>query len=337
MIYHISGLTFRYNDSFLLDIEELAIERGSSLGLVGPNGCGKSTLLKILAFLMEPDEGVIYYDGKRIDGKSSTMKKDVTILLQEPYLLKRTVFENVAYGLKVRGEKRNVAQLVHGALEAVGLPPGKFAGRNWFELSGGEAQRVALASRLILNPRVLILDEPTASVDQESAALITGAIAAARRDHGTTLIVASHDLLWLNGVTDAVERIHRGRMAGHEMGNIISGPWCCHSDGLWKKTLAGGETISAVTPPGPDASAMLNPSDIMLSTDRPEGISAQNILQGVITQLAVENGSGRVLVTVDVAGFPLVARVTEKAVRNLHLLPGIPIWVLFKASSITWY
>jgi len=336
MIYHISGLKFRYGDTFLLDIEELAIRRGSSLGLVGPNGCGKSTLLRILAFLMEPDEGVICFDGERVDGTGSAGKRDVTILLQESYLLKRTVFENVAYGLKVRGEKRNVTGLVHGALTMVGLPPGRFAGRSWFELSGGEAQRVALAARLVLNPRVLILDEPTASVDQESAGLIKDAIARARRDHGTSLVIASHDLPWLHEVTDDINRIHEGRMVGHETGTVISGPWVRHSDGLWKKTLTGG-TISAVRPPRETATAVLNPSDIMLSTDRPEGISAQNILQGTITQMTVENDSGKVLVTVDVVGISLVARVTGKAARDLHLLPGISIWVLFKASSLTWY
>lgn len=337
MIYHITDLKFRYGDTFLLDIGELTIEKGSSLGLVGPNGCGKSTLLKILAFLMEPDEGVIYFDGEKIDGNGSAIKKDVTILLQEPYLLKRSVFENVAYGLKVRGEKRNVTELVHRALKIVGLPPEKFAGRNWFELSGGEAQRVALAARLILNPKVLILDEPTASVDQESAGLIKDAIDLAKREYGTSLVIASHDLVWLNGVADDIERIYNGRIVGHETGNIITGPWRLDSDGLWKKTLSGGEKISAVKPPKIDAVAMLNPSDIMLSTDRPEGISAQNILQGSITQLAVENDSGKVLVTVNVAGLSFVSRVTEQAVRNLHLLPGATVWVLFKASSLTWY
>jgi len=337
MIYHLSGLKFRYGDSFLLDIEKLNIEKGSSLGLVGPNGCGKSTLLKILAFLVQPDEGIIYFDGEKISGNGSALKKDVTILLQEPYLLKRSVFENVAYGLKVRGEKRNLTKSVDRALRLVGLPPGKFAGRRWFELSGGEAQRVALAARLILNPKVLILDEPTASVDQESAELIKDAIDYAKREYGTSLVIASHDLFWLNGVADDIERIYNGRMVGHETGNLISGPWRRDSDGLWKKTLSGGERISAVKPPHADAVAMLSPSDIMLSTERPEGISAQNVLKGSITQLAVENDSGKVLVTVNVAGLSLVSRVTEKAVRNLNLLPGADVWVLFKASSLTWY
>jgi len=337
MIYHISGLKFRYGDTFLLDIEELTIEKGSSLGLVGPNGCGKSTLLKILAFLMEPDEGVIYFNGEQIDGNSSSIKKDVTILLQEPYLLKRTVFENVAYGLKVRGNKRNLTESVHKALKIVGLPPEKFAGRKWFELSGGEAQRVALASRLILNPRVLILDEPTASIDQESAALIKDAIVHAKKEYGTSLVIASHDLVWLNNVAGDIKRIYDGRIVGHETGNIINGPWKHDVDGLWKKSLPGGEKISAVKPLHSNAVAILNPSDIMLSTERPEGISAQNVLQGTITQLAVENDSGKVLVTVNVAGLSLVSRVTEKAVRNLHLLPGTVVWVLFKASSLTWY
>lgn len=337
MIYNISGLKFRYSDTFSLDIEELVIEKGASLGFVGPNGCGKSTLLKILAFLVEPDEGVIHFDGEKVNGNGSAFKKDVTILLQEPYLLKRSVFENVAYGLRVRGEKRNLSELVDRALQIVGLPTEKFARRHWFELSGGEAQRVALAARLILNPKVLILDEPTASVDQESAALIKDAINHAKGEYGTSLVIASHDLLWLNSVADDIERIYNGRIVGHETGNLINGPWRRESDGLWKKTLSGGERISAVKPPHADAVAMLSPSNIMLSTERPEGISAQNVLQGSITQLAVENDSGKVLVTMNVAGLSLISRVTEKAVRNLNLLPGGAVWVLFKASSLNWH
>jgi molybdopterin-binding protein len=140
----------------------------------------------------------------------------------------------------------------------------------------------------------------------------------------------------LNGVTDDIESIHNGRIVGHEMANVINGPWQSDIDGLWEKPLAGGQKISALRPPRTDAVAMLNSSDVMLSVKKPEGISAQNVLQGSVTQLAVENDSGKVLVTVNVAGLSLVSRVTEKAVVNLCLLPGASVWVLFKASSLTW-
>ena len=101
-------------------------------------------------------------------------------------LKKRTVYKNIAYGLKVRGDRDNLTQSVHDALNMVGLDPDAFAQRQWDELSGGEAQRVALAARLVLKPRVLLLDEPTASVDAASSELIRVASLRARSEWGTT-------------------------------------------------------------------------------------------------------------------------------------------------------
>jgi tungstate transport system ATP-binding protein len=122
---------------------------------------------------------------------------------QEPYLLKRSVENNVAYGLKVRGVKdwRNQVKEV---LNRVGLSPEHFSRRPWYELSGGEAQRVALAARLVLRPRVLLLDEPTTSLDAESAERIKTAVRAARKEWKTTLVVVSHDTKWLDTLCDQI-------------------------------------------------------------------------------------------------------------------------------------
>jgi tungstate transport system ATP-binding protein len=336
-LYRLHNLTYRYDHRFSLHVPDYSIKKGTALGLVGPNGGGKSTLLKLLAFLESPHEGTIYYNGTKADNNNTECQKNVTILLQEPYLLKRSVFENVVYGLKVRHEKNNVKDRVHHALGLVGLPPEDFAKRRWHELSGGEAQRVALAARLVLRPEVLILDEPTASVDQQSAVLIKEAITILREKHDTTLIIASHDLVWLNSVADKIEKVYDGRIIGYATENLIEGPWNRDKDGLWEKTLSDGQKISAATPPdNTNASALLNPSDIMISMKKPEEISAQNILTGTVSHMSRENDSDKMIVAVDVANTNLSCRVTHRAAESLKLLPGKNVVILFKASSIHW-
>lgn len=197
-----------YSGKTVLDVESLEVGAGSVLGLAGPNGSGKSTLLRIMALLESPAAGQVFFQGRPVTVRLSTARRVVTLLNQEPYLLKRTVAANVAYGLKVRGES-GVSDRVDEALAMVGLDPADFSRRFWYELSGGEAQRVALAARLALEPGILLMDEPTSSLDEESTELIKSAALAAR-DRGVSLVVASHDMEWLNAVSDQVIRLRKG-------------------------------------------------------------------------------------------------------------------------------
>lgn len=200
----------RYSDRTVLDIDRLEFETGTITGLAGPNGSGKSTLLRLLAFLESPAQGTVKFLGTPTQARSSA-NRQVTLLVQEPYLLKRTVFANVAYGLRIRG-KNDIPAKVFRALEIVGLDPAVFARRQWFELSGGEVQRVALAARLVLKPKLLLMDEPTASLDAKSARLIHEAALAARDEYGASLVVASHDMAWLEAVTDHIHHLENGRV-----------------------------------------------------------------------------------------------------------------------------
>jgi tungstate transport system ATP-binding protein len=102
---------------------------------------------------------------------------------------------------------------VDAALALVGLDPGRFAGRMWHQLSGGEVKRVALAARLALHPRVLLLDEPTANLDRDSAELVRRAVLAARERHGTTLVISGHDQIWLRAICDDILWLRDGSLA----------------------------------------------------------------------------------------------------------------------------
>ena len=336
-LYQIRNLKYRHGQHFELDVPDLTIEQGSSIGFAGSNGSGKSTLLRLLAFIEMPEEGDIRFDGAVMTKNNGGSKRDVTMLLQEPYLLKRSVFENVAFGLKVRDDRKDLKGQVYGAIELVGMSPREFARRRWHELSGGEAQRIALAARLVLRPKVLILDEPTASVDQESARLIKEAIIECRRRFGMSLIIASHDRVWLNSATDTVKRMHEGRIVGTGAENVLSGPWISGKNGLYAKKLADGQALFVTNPPHKAAAGVVNPSDIVISVLEPDGISTRNILHGIINHMTMEKDTDNILIEVDVGELSLLSRLTPSAVRSLHLVPGKEVWALFKASAVDWY
>lgn len=212
LLYALEDVSQTYSGRSVLDIASLAIEKQSIVGITGPNGSGKSTLLRILAFLEGPARGRVFFEGRLCSSFQRGMGGEVTMLSQEPYLLKRSVKDNVSYGLKLRGARDRMDKVTE-VLHRVGLDPEKFSRRSWHQLSGGEAQRVALAARLVLRPKVLLLDEPTASLDKDSAARIKAASLAARTEWGTSLVVVSHDLPWLESVCDNILVLADGRLA----------------------------------------------------------------------------------------------------------------------------
>lgn len=193
-IYRLHSVRKEYGSKTVLDIEDLAIFKGRLYTLIGANGAGKSTLLHILAFLSPPTAGEIFYNGRRIDWKRGSVegqRRKVTLLHQSPYLFGGTVHANVAYGLKARGiPGKEQRRMVDGALEVVGLSG--FDERRARELSGGEAQRVAMARALAVSPEVLLLDEPLANIDRETTALLETVIASLPAQ-GTTVIMTTHN------------------------------------------------------------------------------------------------------------------------------------------------
>lgn len=200
-LYQLKDVTQVYAGREVLRIPAMNIPQGECLGLAGPNGSGKSTLLRLLGFLEKPASGELRFLGNPVFNGLPSLRRQAVLLDQSPYLLRRSVFANVAYGLAVRGEKRR-RERVAEVLSLVGLDFDQFANRSWKALSGGEARRVALAARLVLKPRVLLLDEPTANLDAESGALILRALLTLREEGNCTLIAASHDAPWLAEVAD---------------------------------------------------------------------------------------------------------------------------------------
>ena len=193
-MYRLQSIRKCYGSNVALDIEELTIAEGRLYTLTGANGAGKSTLLSILAFLAPPTSGEIFYAGKRVDrdhGSVEEYRRKVTLLHQSPYLFGGSVDDNVAFGLKVRGIRgEEQRRRIDEALGVVGLRG--FRDRKARELSGGEAQRVAMARALALKPEVLLLDEPLANIDRETTGLLEAVIASLPAQ-GTTVVMTTHD------------------------------------------------------------------------------------------------------------------------------------------------
>ncbi|SMC22019.1 tungstate transport system ATP-binding protein [Desulfacinum hydrothermale DSM 13146] len=341
-IYQAENLQHRYGTQTVLQLDHLSIERHKIVGLMGPNGSGKSTLLRLLAFVESPSRGRIAYfpaDGRQ---SSEAARLQVTLMGQEPYLLKRTVLANVVYGLKVRGESENLEKRAAEALQWVGLPPRAFLKRRWFELSGGEAQRVALAARLVLRPKVLLLDEPTASVDMESAQRIREAALRAQRQWGTTVVVSSHDRHWLFEVCDAMLHLFKGRLVGSGAENILLGPWRRRTDDLWAKLLEDGQELVLPGAPGPDAIALIAPDQLQLNL-APEGapspvapLDVPCRVAGTLLRLTLERASGRILATVAVGRSLFTAKIPCGGSHRERFYPGQRVTITFPTENVQW-
>jgi len=193
-VYRLEGVTKVYNSRLVLNLESLDILRGEVFGLVGPSGSGKSTLLRLLDFLELPTTGQIRFGDYVTDSNRMAplgVRRRVTMVFQRPLLLNTTVFGNVAYGLHLRGDDQ-IAQRVHRVLEQVGLD--SLASTPARTLSGGEMQRVALARAIVIEPAVLLLDEPTVNLDPYNVGLIERIVADLNRERGTTIVLVTHNV-----------------------------------------------------------------------------------------------------------------------------------------------
>jgi len=192
--YQLSSIRLRYGQNLGVAVDEVTITAGQLHVLTGPNGSGKSTLLNIMAFLIKPDQGEIVFDGVPVKWESkecALLRRRVTLLQQNPFLFSGTVAANVAFGPTMRGANGDRTQsLVKKSLDMVGLTG--FESRVARQLSGGESRRVALARSLACEPEVLLLDEPIAHVDRQSAEILESLVASLS-DRGMTIVMSSHD------------------------------------------------------------------------------------------------------------------------------------------------
>ena len=209
-VYLLESVTKKYGDRVVLDIAHLDILPGEILALVGPSGAGKSTLLRLLNFLERPTGGRIMYRGEDLPERGDPLawRREVTTVFQRPVLTRGSVHSNVAYGLWLRKEVANgrVTEL----LAEVGLKDlAKAPAR---KLSGGEMQRVALARALVINPSVLLLDEPTANLDPYNVGLIEDIVLRRNGDQRTTVVLVTHNVFQARRLADRVGLLLGGQL-----------------------------------------------------------------------------------------------------------------------------
>jgi tungstate transport system ATP-binding protein len=203
----VRGLTFGIRGTHLIDGIDLRMGLEGFTVVMGPNGAGKSLLLRLLHGLLKPTEGDIRWNGVAPDEE---VRKRQALVFQRPVLLRRSVLANVEFVLRLRAGKQ--PDRARALLEHFGLADK--ADRPARRLSGGEQQRLALARALALEPEVLFLDEPTASLDPASIAAIEDIVTEARHA-GTKMVFVTHDVGQARRLADDVVFLHRGRLAEH--------------------------------------------------------------------------------------------------------------------------
>ncbi|MFE7858086.1 oligopeptide/dipeptide ABC transporter ATP-binding protein [Streptomyces sp. NPDC057403] len=202
-----------------VDGVELDIGAGEIVALVGESGCGKTTLARSLLGLVEPSSGGVRFDGKPLEYSSRALKayrRRVQLVLQDPsgsLNPRHTVYEAVAEGLRIHGHPGDERAAVAEALSRAGLrPPERFFLRYPHELSGGQRQRVVIAGALVLQPELIVADEPVASLDASVRGEILALLLRLRTELGLSALVVTHDLGLAWNVADRVAVMYLGRI-----------------------------------------------------------------------------------------------------------------------------
>jgi tungstate transport system ATP-binding protein len=326
--FEIWNLTKVYNGKRVLDIPHLTIKKGSIYGVMGPNGSGKTTLLSILSLLESPSSGKIYFEGiETSEADRHSLRQQMTLILQNPLLLKTTVEKNIAYGLKVRGIKKGARKKrIMECLELVGLEG--LEKRRAGELSGGETQRVAIARALALYPKVLLLDEPTANVDRRSVDVLERILKELNQRFQITIILATHDINQAYRLADEVVSLFAGKTAKSPAENLFKGRVLRERDIFLFDT---GRIRVAILPESDEASHISIPPEAIIISQKPISTSARNSFSGEISQ--VTNGEDSVSLVVD-AGEKLTVKITKKSVHEMKLNVGSSVYLTFKSSSV---
>ncbi len=351
-LVEVIDLSHSYGEREVLQGLSLSIGTGEVFALIGPTGAGKTTLLRIIDLLEVPSVGEIYFDGNCVprSGKQRLeIRRRMSFIHQKPRVFNLSVYDNVACGLRWRQEKKNrIAEKVDHILEMVGLEG--YKNRNARTLSGGEAQRVALARSLVLEPEVLLLDEPTANLDPISTAKIEQLISYVARQRNTTVIMATHDMSQGQQLADRIGVLLDGRLiqtgnatdifhsplneeVAHFVGieNIIEGVIIANNEGIATVNI-GGNDIQAVSnyPAGKEVYTCIRPEDITLASSSIQS-SARNSFQAKVTRVTTIGPLSRVEIN---CGFRLVALVTKISAEELSLQVGREVYATFKATGV---
>ncbi len=327
---------------------DLSVAAGETVAILGPNGAGKTTLLRALAGLVQV-KGHVSLDGEVLDDSETgrhvpTERRHVGLVFQDHVLFPHlSVLENVAFGLRAQG-RHDALRVAHGWLERAGLAEREQAMPR--ELSGGQAQRVALLRTLATEPRLLLLDEPLSALDVTVRAEVRRELSRQLADFSGVRLVVTHDPLEAIALADRLVVLERGEVVqagtpdevtAHPRSrfvadlagvNLLRG--MAHGDHV---RLANGTEVAVPEAGRGEVFAVIHPRAVALYLARPDG-TPRNVWRGRSEDVDLHGERVRVRVSGQV---PLVAEVTPAAVRQLRLDAGAEVWVAVKATEISVY
>lgn len=305
MLYSISGLKQIYGDRAVLDIPSLSIDEGDIYALLGPNGAGKTTLLNILAFLSRPSVGTIRFRSRDVTFSEPALqafRREVVMVDQAPILFTSTVYRNVEFGLNVRRIPAAERQrMIADALDLVGMR--SFADAMAHRLSGGETQRVALARALVVEPRVLLCDEPTSSVDAEHQATVVAILKRINREKRISVVFTTHDRLQAVSLGQQMIYLNQGRLASNGLENVFPATLTPTSRGQVECVVQGAICLtlpaSAWKRNEKQGRILIDPARLSI-TDGSHPDPTANRFTGRVRQLSDEKGHIRMVVDVGI-------------------------------------
>ena len=335
-------------------VTDLVLPTPGITALVGRSGCGKSTLINLLAGLLTPQQGHISIDGTTLYDDAGIdvppEQRAVGYVFQDARLFPHlSAAANLRYGAnRARGRDRGIG--FDATVDLLGL--GALLARHPHELSGGERQRVAIGRALLAQPRLLLLDEPLASLDTARREEILPALERLRDETALPMVYVSHQFDEVLRLATQVVVMEAGRVSacgdlaavsrspalvplvGTEgLGAVVEGEVESAAGGLARVRVGGGVLqVETALAPGQRVRIQLLARDVMLAIEPPRGLSVRNSLGGVIRTL--EDDGGSCLLAVDVGGPMVLVRVTQEARGALRLQPGLAVWVLVKAVSL---
>ena len=320
---------------------------GTTIAVVGPNGAGKTTLLRALLGLTPRAHATLRLGDTDVTDLPPH-RRQVAWVPQDGALFPHlSALSNTAYGLRAHGVPRAEARRDAQAwLDRLGV--GQLAHRRPAQLSGGQAQRVALARALAARPRLLLLDEPLAALDQTTRAHVRHTLRSHLAGFGGVCLIVTHDPVEAVSLADRVLVLEEGRTLQDaspvEVSRHPRSPWVARMLGsnAWPGAataeglaLDGGGALVAAEPPPPGtrALAIIAPEAVAVHRAKPGG-SPRNVWPGTVREITASGSRLRVLVTSDRAP-DLVAEITPQAAAELGLADGVPVWTGVKATEVT--
>ena len=322
-------------NGFNLNSGILEFEKGKIYCLTGPNGSGKSTLLKMIGLQLRPDSGSVSIEGKTVDhGMNNELlnrRRDISYMLQDSRLFNSSVFENAAYGLKIRGFKTDeIKERVNKILDLLEI--GHLTSRSLKGLSGGESQRVRLARNLVIDTPLYILDEPSAGLDTRGRELLAEILLSYNKEKRATIIFTSHHKEEAYRLSPEIISVIDGKVSPVPRENVLMGQAEKAGEKLYRfyNDKIGHLYFSSDHDIKNKISLAIDPEEIILSLIEVH-TSARNCLPGTVKSISDTPSALQLTVS---SGEDFTVLITKNSLEEMKLAPGSLVYLVFKATAV---